>query len=348
MSEPRDPAPSPYPVWSETPPAAPSPAWLGGDAAAPVPEPPPPSEPPPAPREESPPPAGPDWGEEPAPPPASEPAPPHPPPDPGPRPRLFGPQPDSLRNREPPPPPEPRREPVPSPEPDGFWDETPDDEILLDGEPPPWDSDEPPPRFDPALDDLLGPHDPDPADPEGLEPEPEPPGTGGADEADGGPGAVIRDSMRRNMGEAAAIPGAPGHDHFVEAARALSAESRILAGTVEGLQGMIEASRPLFEQLPEVERALRTNASDFARWRSAHRSRWGAVVLVLLGLLVPMAFGLGIAAQQHLQLLPPHDPSLGWAGHIWRHYGEELAACVVEAGRAESGLVECSVKVRGK
>ncbi len=95
----------------------------------------------------------------------------------------------------------------------------------------------------------------------------------------------------------------------------------------------------------ELAAALRTFKVDFVRWaeneRRSHRRRAGLAMAVgfpacvLLGLLVEMQF----------QVIPLHDPTLGWGEHIWNTYGRTIVDCEREALRTGRD-VDCPLTVR--
>ena len=85
--------------------------------------------------------------------------------------------------------------------------------------------------------------------------------------------------------------------------------------------------------------------ADFHRWADAqrrYRLRWSALVLAVV---VPSFFLLGILVQLEFQIIPAHDPSGGWSRHIWENYGSAIIDCAMEAKRTDRA-VTCSLDVR--
>ena len=95
----------------------------------------------------------------------------------------------------------------------------------------------------------------------------------------------------------------------------------------------------------ELAAALRAFKADFVHWAEnerRRRRRWAGLAMaagfpacVLLGLLVQMQF----------EVIPLHDPTRGWGGHIWNTYGRTIVDCELEAMRTDT-VVECPLTVR--
>ena len=54
---------------------------------------------------------------------------------------------------------------------------------------------------------------------------------------------------------------------------------------------------------------------------------------------------LGLLVEQQYQVIPLHDPTGGWRGHIWEQYGRRIVDCAVEARRTGTD-VNCPLTVR--
>ena len=95
----------------------------------------------------------------------------------------------------------------------------------------------------------------------------------------------------------------------------------------------------------QIEDRIRVHTEDFHRWveRDRRWRRW--VSLTAAGIAVPMALVLGVLIEQHYQVIPIHDPTGGWRGHVWEHYGRRIFDCTVEA-MASGEEVNCSLVVR--
>ena len=95
----------------------------------------------------------------------------------------------------------------------------------------------------------------------------------------------------------------------------------------------------------ELTAALRTFKADFVHWAEnerRRRRRWAGLAMaagfpacVLLGLLVQMQF----------EVIPLHDPTRGWGGHIWNAYGHTIVDCEHEAMRTDT-VVDCPLTVQ--
>ena len=95
----------------------------------------------------------------------------------------------------------------------------------------------------------------------------------------------------------------------------------------------------------EVEDRIRVHTADFHRWIESDRRRrrwWPAVAA---GIAAPAALLLGLLVEQQYQLIPLHDPTGGWRGHIWEQYGRRVVDCAVEARRIDAD-VNCPLTVR--
>ena len=95
----------------------------------------------------------------------------------------------------------------------------------------------------------------------------------------------------------------------------------------------------------EVEDRIRAHTSDFHRWIETDRRRrrwWPAVAA---GIAAPAALLLGLLVEQQYQVIPLHDPTGGWRGHIWEQYGRRIVDCAVEARRTGAN-VNCPLTVR--
>ena len=88
-----------------------------------------------------------------------------------------------------------------------------------------------------------------------------------------------------------------------------------------------------------------THAADFGRWveleRRGHKRWWALAVAAGF----PAFLLLGLLVEQQFQVIPLHDPTGGWHGHIWEHYGRFVIDCAVEAIRTDAE-VGCPLVVR--
>ena len=132
-----------------------------------------------------------------------------------------------------------------------------------------------------------------------------------------------------------------------------------LLETVDAVAADVAESRSHLERLnrgasndPEapngvggIEDRIRVHTADFHRWieNDRRRRRWWAAVAA--GIAAPAALLLGLLVEQQYQVIPLHDPTGGWRGHIWEQYGRRIADCAVEARRT-GAKVNCPLVVR--
>ncbi|MDE0407587.1 MAG: hypothetical protein OXN81_06965 [Alphaproteobacteria bacterium] len=94
-----------------------------------------------------------------------------------------------------------------------------------------------------------------------------------------------------------------------------------------------------------IEERIRVHTADFHRWieKDRRRRRWWPAVAA--GIAAPAALLLGLLVEQRYQVIPLHDPTGGWRGHIWEQYGRRIVDCAVEARRT-GAEVDCPLTVR--
>ena len=95
----------------------------------------------------------------------------------------------------------------------------------------------------------------------------------------------------------------------------------------------------------QIEDRIRVHTADFHRWveRDRRWRRW--VPVAAAGIAMPAAVLLGLLIEQHYQVIPLHDPTGGWRGHVWEQYGRRIVDCAVEARRT-GAEVNCPLVVR--
>ncbi len=129
--------------------------------------------------------------------------------------------------------------------------------------------------------------------------------------------------------------------------------------TMDGLAADGADSRSMLERMTEglldnpkaanragqIEDRIRVHTEDFHRWveRERRGRRWVSVAAA--GIAVPAALVLGVLIEQHYQVIPIHDPTGGWRGHVGEHYGRRIFDCTVEA-MASGEEVNCPLVVR--
>ena len=95
----------------------------------------------------------------------------------------------------------------------------------------------------------------------------------------------------------------------------------------------------------ELTQALRTFRADFGRWVEGERRgrrRWASLAIAAG---FPALLMLGVLLEQQFQVIPLHDPTGGWRGHIWDNYGRAIVDCAAEAMRTDAE-VNCPLVVR--
>ena len=88
-----------------------------------------------------------------------------------------------------------------------------------------------------------------------------------------------------------------------------------------------------------------THAADFGRWAELEQRgrRWWWTLATAAGF--PAFLLLGLLVEQQFQVIPLHDPTGGWRGHVWEQYGRIIVDCAVEAMRTDAE-VDCPLVVR--
>ena len=111
-----------------------------------------------------------------------------------------------------------------------------------------------------------------------------------------------------------------------------------LVGEDPDYQAAIEAAAGLAE-------GMKTQRADLGRLVEGERGirRHWASLAIAAGF--PAFLLLGVLVEQQFQIVPLHDPTGGWRGHVWEEYGQRIVDCAVEA-KGTSGGVKCSLVVR--
>ena len=114
---------------------------------------------------------------------------------------------------------------------------------------------------------------------------------------------------------------------------------------VEGSEGEAPEQEGAKGAAAELTQALRTFRSDFGRWVEGERRgrrRWAGLAIAAG---FPALLMLGVLLEQQFQVIPLHDPTGGWRGHIWDNYGRAIVDCAAEAMRTDAE-VNCPLVVR--
>jgi len=115
--------------------------------------------------------------------------------------------------------------------------------------------------------------------------------------------------------------------------------------TSGGDDGAGAGPREAAGEAAEIVEERRVQRADFGRWVEADRRmrrRWAAVAMAAG---FPAALLLGVLVEQQFQVIPLHDPTGGWRGHIWDNYGRTIVDCVTDAMRTNAE-VNCQLVVR--
>ena len=125
---------------------------------------------------------------------------------------------------------------------------------------------------------------------------------------------------------------------------ATEANGAMLRQLVEQRPGVGAGSEAAAGATKLLER-IRTHAADFERWEELERRgrRGWRALATAAGF--PAFLLLGLLVEQQFQVIPFHDPSGGWRGHVWEQYGRIIVDCAVEAMRTDAE-VDCPLVVR--
>ena len=114
---------------------------------------------------------------------------------------------------------------------------------------------------------------------------------------------------------------------------------------VDGSEGEAPEQEGAPAMAAELTQALRTFRADFGRWVEGERRgrrRWAGLAIAAG---FPALLMLGVLLEQQFQVIPLHDPTGGWRGHIWDNYGRAIVDCAAEAMRTDAE-VNCPLVVR--
>ena len=92
------------------------------------------------------------------------------------------------------------------------------------------------------------------------------------------------------------------------------------------------------------EEGIKILGRSLERWSAARRRRWRRLPELALAAALPALLLLGMLMQKEFEIVPPHDPTGGWRGHIWENYGRTISDCAV-AARRTGKPVKCSFTV---
>lgn len=142
-------------------------------------------------------------------------------------------------------------------------------------------------------------------------------------------------------------PAGPSRSAFDKLIKTVNAIDRNTGETRKLVEGAVRKDReagggPGADELAEGLRACR---GDFGRWVAGERRSRRRWVALAIAAGFPAALLLGVLVEQRFQVIPIHDPTGGWRGHVWENYGRAIVDCSVEAMQANE-TVDCPLKVR--
>ena len=120
-----------------------------------------------------------------------------------------------------------------------------------------------------------------------------------------------------------------------------------LAKNLDEMRGVVDRIEAWSDKMgPQIE-MLSGSTTVLAGDRRRGRRRVARAVVAMAAMLALGIAG-GVALQSRVEVAPQADPTLGWKDHFWNYYGETLMECFQRAKKAESGYMDCAVKVRGR
>ena len=128
-------------------------------------------------------------------------------------------------------------------------------------------------------------------------------------------------------------------------AESAEANAIILRQLVERQPGAGAGSEAAAGGAAKLLERIGTHAADFGRWVELERRgrrRWWTLAIAAG---FPAFLLLGLLVEQQFQVIPLHDPTSGWRGHVWEQYGRIIVDCAVEAMRTDAEI-DCPLMVR--
>ena len=104
-------------------------------------------------------------------------------------------------------------------------------------------------------------------------------------------------------------------------------------------------SRAIVKAAKQLEKGIKVYAADLDRLAATERRgrrRWSALAIAAG---FPAFLLLGVLAEQQFQVIPLHDPTGGWRGHVWEQYGRKIVDCATEAMTTDTEI-DCPLVVR--
>ena len=133
-------------------------------------------------------------------------------------------------------------------------------------------------------------------------------------------------------------------EQLLEEMGGLGADSAKTRSLLESLNDL-GVEKPLAAEAAPAREIVPVPAADMHRWIETDRRRRRRWYAVAVAIAAPAALLLGLLVEQQFQVIPLHDPTGGWRGHIWDNYGRIIVDCAAEAMRTNAG-VDCPLVVR--
>ena len=133
-------------------------------------------------------------------------------------------------------------------------------------------------------------------------------------------------------------------EQLLEEMGGLGADGEKTRKLLESLKGL-GAGKPVAADAGPPREIVPVPAADLHRWIEADRRRRRRWYAVAIAAAAPAALLLGLLVEQQFQVIPLHDPTGGWRGHIWEQYGRTIVDCATEAMRTNAE-VDCPLAVR--
>ena len=126
-------------------------------------------------------------------------------------------------------------------------------------------------------------------------------------------------------------PSKAAFDRLVKSVEELGAKGTVTKALRKAMGRRNREFRRAIETAAKLTRELRNYRSDLERWVERDRRsrrRWAGLALAAG---FPAFMVLGVLVEQQFQVVPLHDPTGGWRGHVWEQYGKRIVDCAAEA-----------------
>ena len=140
-------------------------------------------------------------------------------------------------------------------------------------------------------------------------------------------------------------PSKAAFDRLVKSVEELGGKGTVTKALRKAMGRRNREFRRAVETAAKLTRELRNYRSDLERWVERDRRtrrRWTGLALAAG---FPAFLLLGVLVEQKFEVVPLHDPTGGWRGHVWEQYGQRIVDCAVEAMSTDAE-VDCPLVVR--